>query len=162
MRTPFLLVMIGLLGVSCNPQSQDINPSETKESQDNIVEAPKGNWKVDKTYDDNGNLIKYDSIYSWSSNDNYDKLSPFERDSLMQAFKSRFFTSFSRFENDGFDPIFSNDSLFSQHYFNADFFGSDFGSDVMAIDKMRQQMIARQKAFLEKYQSEFLKPEDEN
>jgi hypothetical protein len=32
----------------------------------------------------------------------------------------------------------------------------------MDIDKIRQQMIERQKKFLEKYQSEFIKSEDEN
>ena len=48
------------------------------------------------------------------------------------------------------------------HFFNDDFFGSNFGNDFMDIDKLRQQMIARQKKFLEKYQSEFIKPEDEN
>ena len=80
----------------------------------------------------------------------------------MQSFKSKFFTNFSRFENQGFEDIFSQDSLFSKRFFNDDFFRSDFGTDFMDLEKIRQQMIARQKKFLEKYQSEFIKPEDEN
>jgi len=155
--------MIGLLSVSCNSQNNDIKITETKERNDEkIVEEPKGTWKVDKEFDENGNLIRYDSIYSWSSYDKYNNLSLSERDSLVQSFKSRFFTNFSRFENQGFEDVFSKDSLFSKHFFNDDFFGSDFGSDFMDIDKIRQQMIARQNFFLKKYQSEFIKPEDEN
>lgn len=154
--------MIGLLSVSCNSQNNDIKNTETKESDEEIVKEPKGTWKVDKEFDENGNLIRYDSIYSWSSDDKYNNLSLSERDSLMQTFKSRFFTNFSGFENQGFEDVFSKDSLFSKHFFNDDFFGSDFGSDFIDIDKIRQQMIARQKNFLEKYQSEFIKPEDEN
>ena len=157
MKKYVLLFMAGLLSVSCNGQN-----AETKESKEKLVEQPKGSWKVDREFDENGNLIRYDSIYSWSSNNKYDDLSLSERDSLMQSFKSRFFTNFSQFENQGFEDVFSQDSLFSKRFFNDDFFSSDFGSDFMDIDKIRQQMIARQKRFLEKYQSEFIKSEDEN
>ncbi|GGZ81314.1 hypothetical protein [Algibacter mikhailovii] len=85
-----------------------------------------------------------------------------EHDSLMQSFNLRNFSNFSGFKNQGFEDIFSKDSLFSKHFFDDDFFESDFGSGFMDIDKIRQQMIARQKFFLEKYQSDFIKPEDEN
>lgn len=157
MKKYFLVMIISLLSVSCNGQQKDTTKNEEK-----IIEQPKGSWKVDKEYDDQGNLIRYDSIYSWSSDDKYNNLSSSARDSLIQSFKSRFFTDFSGFENQGFEDIFSKDSLFSNHFFNDDFFRSDFGSDFMDIDKIRRQMIARQKFFLEKYQSEFIKPEDEN
>ena len=153
--------MVGLLSISCNGQKNE-QKTETKESDGKLVEQPKGTWKVDKEFDENGNLIRYDSIYSWSSNGKFDNLSMSDKDSLIQSFKSRFFKNYSGFENEGFEKVFSQDSLFSKRFFNDDFFGSDFGNDFMDIDKLRQQMIARQKEFLEKYQSEFIKPEDEN
>ena len=162
MKKYILLFMVSLLSVSCNGQKNETKKAETKESEGNVVEQPKGTWKVDKEFDENGNLIRYDSIYSWSSNNKFDNLSSVDRDSLMQSFKSRFFTNYSEFENQGFEDVFSQDSLFSKRFFNDDFFGSDFGNDFMDIDKIRQKMIARQKKFLEKYQSEFIKPEDEN
>ncbi|SDB31570.1 hypothetical protein SAMN03097699_0661 [Flavobacteriaceae bacterium MAR_2010_188] len=162
MKRYFLLFMIGLLSVSCNGQKNDTRKTEIIESEGKVVEQPKGSWKVDKEFDENGNLIRYDSIYSWSSDGKLDDLSVLDKDSLLQSFKSRFFTNFSDFENNGFDEVFTKDSLFSKHYFNDDFFGSDFGKDFMNIDKITQQMIERQKKFLEKYQSEFIEPEDEN
>ena len=154
--------MIGLLSVSCNSQQNDKINAETEGNEVKKIAEPKGTWKVDKEFDENGNLIKYDSIYSWSSDDKYNNLSMSEHDSLMQSFNLRRFSNFSEFKNQGFEDIFSKDSLFSKHFFNDDFFESDFGSDFMDIDKIRQQMIARQKFFLEKYQSDFIKPEDEN
>ncbi|MGP1994224.1 hypothetical protein D9V96_020255 [Zobellia laminariae] len=162
MKKYILLFMIGLLSASCDGQKNDIKNTETKESVKSIVEQPKGSWKVNKEFDENGNLIGYDSIYSWSANTQLDKLSNLNKDSLLQSFKSRFFTDFSDFENKGFDDVFSKDSLFSKHYFNDDFFESEFGKDYMDIEKITQRMIARQKKFLEKYHSEFIKPEDEN
>ncbi|MCX2764966.1 hypothetical protein [Aquimarina muelleri] len=146
------ILMLALLSVSCKGQ----------ENKTNIDEEPKGTWKVDKEFDENGNLIRYDSIYSWSSDNKFDNLSSIDRDSLIQSFKSRFFTNFEKFEDEGFEDVFSQDSLFSERFFNDDFFGSSFGKDFMDIDKIRQQMIVKQKKFLEKYQSEFMKPEDEN
>lgn len=160
MKKHILLFMVSILSLSCN--SQDNNGNKTEETDKQITEVPKGSWKVDKAFDENGNLISYDSIYSWSSHNKYDNLTGVDKDSLMKTFKSKFFTNFSQFENEGFEDVFSKDSLFSNHFFNDDFFGSNFGQDFMDVDKMRQQMIDRQKSFLEKYQSEFINPENNN
>lgn len=154
-----LLFIVGLLSFSCDGQK---NETINEEDKINLVEEPKGAWKVDKEFDENGNLIRYDSIYSWSSDSKFDNLTSNDRDSLIQSLKSKFFTNYSGFENQGFEDVFSQDSLFSKRFFNDDFFGSNFGNDFMDIDKLRQQMITRQKKFLEKYQSEFIKPEEEN
>lgn len=161
MNRYILCIMVGLLSLSCNGQKDDVN-KEKNDSVKNLVKEPNGSWKVNKEFDEHGNLIRYDSIYSWSSGNQFSNLSAPQRDSLMQALKSRFFMDFSVFENQGFDDIFTEDSLFSKRYFNNGFFESDFGSDLMDIDKIRQRMLARQKEFLERYQSEFRKNKDEN
>jgi hypothetical protein len=162
MKNYILIFIVSFLSISCKGQGNEIKKVEKENNKTDIVEEPKGTWKVDKEFDENGNLIRYDSIYSWSSNDKFDNLSLSDKDSLMQSFKSQFFSNYSRFKNQGFDDVFSQDSLFSKHFFNDDFFGSSFGKEFMDIDKLRQQMIARQKKFLKKYQSEYIKPEDEN
>ncbi|MGJ8594114.1 MAG: hypothetical protein ACSHXF_16305 [Aquaticitalea sp.] len=160
MKMYILLCMVGLLSVCCNGQKNE-QQTEPSERYGQVIAQPKGSWKVDKEFDESGNLIRYDSIYSWSSNEKLNALSPFMRDRL-DSLKSRFFTDFSDFETNGFDALFSKDSLFSSHYFNDDFSISNFGKDNMDIDKIAQQMMARQKAFLEKYQSAFIQPENEN
>ncbi len=160
MKTYAFLLIIALWSVSCSGQEDKVIKEESKQAE-NKIEDPKGTWRVDKEFDENGNLIRYDSIYSWSSS-KFDDIASLDKDSLMQSFKSRFFTNFSKFENERFENVFSQDSLFSNRFFNDDFFISPLGKEIMDIDKMRQQMIARQKQFLEKYQSEFVKPKDEN
>ena len=162
MKKYILFITVALLSVGCSSQNNEAKKELAKEKQDSIAEQPKGSWKVDKEFDENGNLIRYDSIYSWSSNNKFNDFSSVNKDSLLKSFESKFFSGFSHFENQGFEHIFSEDSLFSKHFFNDDFFKSDFGKDFMDIDKIRQQMIARQKKFLEKYQSEFIKPKEDN
>ncbi|WP_179353520.1 hypothetical protein [Winogradskyella vidalii] len=162
MKTHILLLMTVFLSVSCSGQHNESKKAAELEPKENVDKMPKGNWQVDKAYDENGNLIRYDSIYSWSSVDDLNGLSATEKDSLIHHFKSEFYTNLSGFKHQGFEDVFSQDSLFNSQFFNDDFFGSDFGKDFMNLDKIRQQMIERQKAFLEKYQSEFIKPEDED
>ena len=161
MKTYISLLMISLFCISCNAQNNETK-QELKAKPNSLMEQPKGSWKVDKEFDENGNLIRYDSIYSWSSSSNLDDLSTFEKDSLLKSFEDRFFKNFSNFKDQGFEDIFSSDSVFSKRFFNDDFFGSNFGNDLMDIDKIRQRMLERQKQFLEKYQSEFIKPENDN
>lgn len=162
MKKYIILLMAVLLSVSCNGQKNKDEKTESENHKESMVEQPKGSWKVDKEFDENGNLIRYDSIYSWSSSNKFDDLPEIGKDSLLKSFESKFFRNFSHFESQGFENMFTPDSLFSKHFFNDDFFKSDFGKDFMDLDDIRQQMQQRQKAFLEKYQSEFIKPKEEN
>lgn len=162
MKTHVLFFLSILMCVSCNGQKNEKSKTEIAKKGDTLVTQPKGVWRVDKEFDENGNLIRYDSIYSWSSQANIDKMDLMNKDSLLQSFKSKFFTDFSVFEDEGFEDIFAKDSLFSDRYFNKKFFESEFGKDFMDIDKLRQQMLERQREFLEKYQSEFNKPKIKN
>ena len=157
MKKAILLLMLGLLSVSCNSQKNEAKKDDTKEKQEKVAEAPKGSWKVDKEFDEEGNLIRYDSIYSWSSDEKWNDLTSFDKDSLLKSFKSTFHNHFSHFEDEGFDDVFAQDSLFSKRFFTKDFFKSDFGKDFIDIDWMTRQMVAKQKEFLRKYQSEFQK-----
>jgi hypothetical protein len=145
------LFLFGLIG--CQGQNKEdrtiVNEEKKKE-----VEQPKGNWEVDKEFDENGNLVRYDSIYSWSSMDPLNDLTTQDKDSLLNNFESKFYRHFSQFSNQGFGDIFEPDSLFSKRFFNDGFFESDFGKDFMELDRIRKRMMKRQMDFLEKYRSE--------
>ena len=161
MKKIAILSMVAILNLSCNAQE---NKKEDNLQKDSIaqVEPPKGTWKVDKEFDENGNLIRYDSIYSWSSTDNLDELAQRNPDSLLQSFRSKFYRNFSHIDNQRFGDLFSEDSLFTKRFFDYDFFDSDFGEDFMDIDRIRKRMETMQQRFLERYQSEFEKLENES
>ena len=160
MKKIAILSMVAILNLSCNAQE---NKKEATLQKDSIaqVEPPKGTWKVDKEFDENGNLIRYDSIYSWSSTDNLGELAQRNPDSLLQSFRSKFYRNFSHIDNQRFGDLFSDDSLFTKKFFDNDFFDSDFGEDFMDIDRIRKRMETMQQRFLERYQSEFEKLENE-
>tara|TARA_R100000278_G_scaffold93764_1_gene71585 strand:- start:261 stop:752 length:492 start_codon:yes stop_codon:yes gene_type:complete len=158
MKAYLFLMLLCLLHTGCRGQNNNSNTTDSQEKIAQNNKQPKGSWTVNKAFDENGNLIQYDSIYSWSSNETYKDLSAEDMDSVLESFKSKFFKHYSHFEDEGFEDVFSKDSLFSKRFFNDDFFNSDFGQDFMDIDKLTQQMLARQKALLEKYQPKLIKP----
>lgn len=153
--------MAAMLNLSCNAQ-ENKKEENLQKDKDSIVqtEPPKGTWKVDKEFDEDGNLIRYDSIYSWSSSDNLDALAEKNPDSLLQSFRSRFYRNFSGIDNQRFGDLFADDSLFTKRFFDDDFFDSQFGEDFMDIDRIRKRMETMQQRFLERYRSEFEKLEN--
>lgn len=161
MKKIALLFLAAILSMSCNSQENKKDGAEQKNEKNELTERPKGTWKVDKEFDENGNLIRYDSIYSWSSADAFEDLNLQDRDSLLQSFQSKFFRRFSGSDRFGFNPFFEQDSLFGQRFFNEDFFGSDFGKDFMDIDKMHERMQRMEKEFFERHKARFIEPEAE-
>lgn len=131
-------------------QGQEKKEQELEEKNE-VVEQPKGSWKVNRDFDEEGNLIRYDSIYSWSSTENMGDLMQMDRDSIFQSFRSQFSRNFSGFEDFTGNGLFAQDSLFVKRFFADDFFESKFGQDFMDLDKMHQEMEAMQKRFLERY-----------
>nr|WP_297917535.1 hypothetical protein [uncultured Allomuricauda sp.] len=126
-----------------------------KEDNKKEMDQPKGSWKVDKEFDESGNLIRYDSIYSWSSSDSLNYLSGLDKDSLLNSFESKFYSNFSQFRSQGFEDIFEPDSLFSKRFFDKGFFDSDFGEEFIELDNYYERMLERRKRVLEKYRSNF-------
>ncbi len=163
MKKITILFLAAILNLSCNAQEKEKINNELKENKDIVSpnEKPKGTWKVDKEFDEYGNMIRYDSIYSWSSGD-IEELAENNSDSLLQSFRSRFYNNFSKMDKTEFEDIFSRDSLFTKRFFDDDFFGSQFGEDFMDIDRIHKRMERMQKEFLEKYQREFKKPESDD
>lgn len=76
--------------------------------KDTANTTPQSQIKVNKEYDENGNLIRYDSSYvsTWSSDSSYTGM---DMDSLQEQMKFFF--------GDGFDSFFNDSSLFDHGSF---------------------------------------------
>lgn len=113
------LTVLTLLLSSCkentNGQSADI-----KKNQVDSFPKPKIDIKVNRRYDDKGNMIGFDSTYtSYYSNISGDTA---QMDSLMGSFDRYFREDHSTFFRKQFDPLFFNDSARYRDFFHDDFF----------------------------------------
>ena len=149
MKKIIVLIVFALLTTACKGQEKNKIADHRKEQIEKITEQPKGTWKVDKEFDEHGNLIRYDSIYSWSSIDNYGGWPQTHPDSILQSFRSKFNRSFKEWE--GFGNLFVEDSLFTNQFFNEGFFESEFGKDFMDLDRVRERMETLQRQFMKRY-----------
>lgn len=158
MKTIFTVFLASLFLVSCQGQEKE---KIEKEQHNQVAEEPKGSWKVNREFDEAGNLIRYDSIYSWSSTDDIGDLMNMDRDSIFQSFRSQFSKGSVGMEDMMGDGFFAQDSLFMKRFFADDFLESELGKDFMDLDEMHQRMEAMQKRFLERYHSQFPKEKEQ-
>ena len=137
----FILISFILFTVVAQNKGQRNLLSSIPDNEDSLkTNQPKINYKVNKQYDENGNLIAYDSVYTYSySSQDGDGSIIFDSDSGMNVF-GNMNMPFDMFNNDIFKRFFKSDSsMFPNNnnmLFNDPFFNNGF--DMM--DQMREQM----------------------
>lgn len=100
-------------------------------SQENHTK-PNENITVNKAYDEHGNLIKYDSIYSYS----YSSKNTLQ-DSIKVAFQSHF-NNHSFFNDSVFNDFFKRDSLSDKLNHDTFFFDEFINHDEMIKNMMKR------------------------
>lgn len=130
----FLLVAFSLYLIVTNNGSLYGNKSNTLSEKDTLKNQPKIDVRVNKKYDENGNLIQYDSSYSiiYSSPGADIKFYSGNSDSIVAHFRDFF-------ENDNF---FNND-FFNNNYPKFDFNNRFFNFDPFETIKKMQERIRR-------------------
>jgi hypothetical protein len=154
MKKVMLFLFAAILATSCNAQDSNTstkNPEKHKTQQDSI-NRPKGNWKVNKEVDENGNIIRYDSIYSWSSSSS---IKGMDSDSIFNRMRTMMHKRFSMLQAPGLNNFTEQDSIFKQ-FFSDDIFKDDFFSNGMPgfsnmDDIMKQMEAMRQNFFNDNY-----------
>lgn len=120
MAPRFLFSMVLLMGLlqSCNNDIKG-QSAQAKKAVDSLAK-PKVDIKVNRRYDEKGNMIGFDSTYtSYYSNISGDTA---QMDSLIGSFDRYFRQEHSSFFGRQFDPLFFNDSTRYPDFFHDDFF----------------------------------------
>ncbi|MCE3225617.1 MAG: hypothetical protein K0S32_168 [Bacteroidetes bacterium] len=156
MKTKNLLILASSLFImsACEGQNTKRSLSEKPESKsipltDSIKKEPDVRVKVNKKYDDKGNIIRYDSTYSYVYSSPGGTLH-MSNDSIFNHFRSYFHKNHSAFMNPETDNIFFNDSLFKYDFFNEDYFFKRFQLNKGAFEDMFKQMDSLKNNYLEK------------
>lgn len=138
---------LALGSAACNAQNKRpksdpaIPPPQTL-----TVDTPKVNVRVNKVYDKDGNLVRYDSTYSSVYNGlGGDSL---RMDSLMQQFMGQFNGPGGMgMMGPGMDNLFFNDSLLGYDFFHNDFFRKRMELNQRYMQDMMQRMDSLKNQF---------------
>ena len=147
MKRIIFFSLIGFLGLTgCNAQSAP--DKKEQDSSDTLKVQPDINIQVDKEYDENGNLIKYDSTYTYvySNIDGNIRL----RDSVFNEFMKHFNDHFDLSEDPFFNDLFFTDSLLQYDFYKKDFFHDRFLKNRDWMEKMLNEMDSIKNEFYKK------------
>jgi hypothetical protein len=161
MKKMVFIVLISLF-IGCNSQEKNKQETQEPEKKELATIEPKEKWDVKKEYDEFGNLIKYDSIYSYSySNIEGDSIKV-NLDSIMNSFRG-YFKENSPFNwNERFSYFPQNDSLFMNDFFQDDYFFNQWNRQPLDISRMMRQMDSTRNSFLKKFYPGLIESKKEN
>ena len=131
-------IVIVMVLSGCNGQKKD-NLMASVLTKNDSINRPKTNIKVNRKYDENGNLISYDSTYTYSySNTNGENI---DIDSLFNqlGFNQKGFHSFP---NHSFpNSLLGNDSLMlNDPFFNDELLSNNMRKNLEMMERMMQHM----------------------
>ncbi len=133
----FFAMMLTLSLSSCSGQKKE-NLSNT------VKNEPETNVKVNKEYDENGNLIRYDSTYTYFySNVDDAKV----RDSILSNFKKHFNDTYFFSDEPFFNDLFFEDSLMQYDFYKNDFFSKRFKNNMMMMEDLFKEMDSIKNSF---------------
>lgn len=135
MKKILIFIIFFLAGSGCNAQNEDSDILLADSLNQN---KPQTKIIVNKEYDESGNLVKYDSSYSYFySNIKNDSTYV---DSTLAVFQNDFFNSFSNMQRPFLDEMFFEDSLMNYDFFKNDFFSQRFKLNRHRFDKFFEEM----------------------
>jgi hypothetical protein len=136
-KTGMILMILALSLFSCDRDSKG-QTSDLKKNKTDSVIKPKVDIKVNRRFDEKGNMIGFDSTYtSYYSNMSGDTAG---MDSLMGSFDRYFRTDHSSFFRNQFDPLFFNDTTRYNDFFHNDYFMRRYELNDQYMRRMMQQM----------------------
>lgn len=146
---------------ACNGQSPQsrTNPAPA----DSLVvkaDTPKVEVRVNKEYDEHGNLIAYDSTYTsfYSTRIGDAGL----MDSLFRSFKPHFDQRYPLLNDPGFNDLFFNDTLLYQDFFHRDFFRKRMELNELYMQRMMDRMDSFKNEYFRDHSRALKKPDDKD
>ena len=158
MKTTVILMFVALCITACNAQEKSKKSDKQVVEKSEIKNIPKESWMVNKELDDEGNVIRYDSTYTWSyTNVEGDSVSV-NVDSVRKSFHRYLNQELpATFERSFMNPNW-NDTLFHSEFFKDDFFQNRWERDFYDMDDMFQRMDSLRNHFFQQNYPGMMKP----
>jgi len=138
-----IAIALSLTLISCNGQTK-----KEKEASENLAANPQTSVRVDKKYDEKGNLIRYDSTYSYYYSNIKDK--KYLSDSIFNDFRNKFNQKYFFSSDPFFNDLFFEDSLLRYDFYRKDFFMNRFRNNMRRMDSLFWGMDSLKNSFFNK------------
>lgn len=144
---------------SCNAQNKEKERDlKTVNSEKTVGTNPKIKIKVNKQLDSKGNIVKFDSTYSYYYTSKGVDSSKVKLDTVIKEFKSFYSHNIMTGFNKRMNDIFLADSLFKYDFLNQDYFIKRFELNAIKMKELFHEMDSLKTNYLKLIQAE--KPEN--
>ena len=141
--------VLGISGCTAQDDNKALPDAATADSVATVEKPePKVSWKVNKETDEYGNIIRYDSIYSWSYATGDGELRNIDVDSLMRSFSGFMNERMPGMWEDRIWSPFQRDSLWREDFWSDDFFHNRWKREFYDMDYMFRRMDSLRNKFL--------------
>ncbi len=163
MKTIALALAVVFSLTSCNAQEKKGNAENSDAAMKNKNEgqnAPRGTWKVHKEVDENGNLVRYDSIYTYSyGNMNGKEIPPQKLDSAMASFQKYMHQRMPQSFSQGMMNPLLSDSI-NGNFFEKGFFENNWEDFFPEMQLQLKRMDSLHQQFFQQAQPGLFPPEE--
>ena len=139
MKKVIMMMLLSFLAGGCNGQKKQNEKSTKQAASIDTIAKPKVDVRVNKKYDNTGNLVQYDSTYSYFYSSPGFKNS-ISSDSLFSNLKTPLRNDYKGLLDDNMNSIFFNDSLFKYDFYNNDYFSKRFQLNMLRFENMFKRM----------------------
>lgn len=150
MKRVLIVLLTMLMSSSCSAQEENKESVQAEKNTDNVAEStePKVSWKVNKETDEYGNVVRYDSIYTWSYSNVDGVHREIDVDSLMKQFDGFMEDRMPVMWNDQLWQPFEKDSLWRRDFWGDEFYQDRWRRDFYHFDQMFKRMDSLREHFL--------------
>jgi hypothetical protein len=148
-----ILVVLAVLMFNCKGQTAKESADHKQVTlKSDSKSNPEVKVKVNKTYDDKGNIVRYDSVYSYVYKYPNGNVKEFNADSVINEFRRNISENFNtQIDREFYNRIFPNDSLLSRDFNNNDFFVQQFKNESAQLERMMRELDSMKNVFLKNY-----------
>jgi hypothetical protein len=141
MKKFFVIISLFLAAAGCTGQKKHNEGAHQQIASADTFHKPKVDVRVNKRYDDKGNLVQFDSTYSYFySAPGLHKLDSISSDSLIGNFKFPLLHQYENLLDSNSNSIFFNDSMFKYDFYNNDYFSRRFHLNIPKFEELFRQM----------------------
>ncbi|NOY36479.1 MAG: hypothetical protein GXO83_02790 [Chlorobi bacterium] len=117
---------------------------------------PKVDIRVNKEYDDQGNLVRMDSTYIWSYTNTRGDTFNIVADSLLGGFRPYSFNEFPDSTDVWLNPFFNYDSTFYTDFFHNNYFFDRWNKEFREMEHELHKLDSLRDAFLKRHYPEMV------
>lgn len=151
---------LALFTSGCNAQDKKLSGEDlSKKDRKEMANQPDISWDVHKQFDEHGNVIGYDSTYTWSYTNIEGDSVRVNTDSLMNSFNLYFKDNLPYIWDRNFTQPLWADSLFNRDFMDESYFHNRWKKQYFDMDNMFREMDSiRMQFFNERYPGLLVQP----